>query len=105
MKTHDEMINEWMEDPTFKKEYDALESEFALFDELIKARNNAGLTQSEVAERMGTKTPAIARLESGGGSKKHSPSIATLLKYAEAVGCGLEIKLVPRHARLRNRST
>ncbi len=98
MKTHDEMINEWMRDPAFKKEYDALESEFVLFDELIKARSNAGLTQAEVAERMGTKTPAIARLESGGGSKKHSPSIATLLKYADAVGCGLEIKLIPRQS-------
>jgi len=43
---------------------------------------------------MGTKTPAIARLESGGGSKQHSPSIATLRKYAEAVGCDLEIKLI-----------
>lgn len=95
MKTHDKMINEWMQDSEFKKEYDALESEFALFDELLNARNNAGLTQAEVAERMGTKTPAIARLESGGGSKKHSPSIATLLKYADAVDCGLEIKLVP----------
>ena len=96
MKTHDEMVNEWMRDPAFKKKYHALDSEFALFDELIKARNNAGLTQAEVAKRMRTKTPAIARLESGGGSKRHSPSIATLLKYAEAVGCGLEIKLVPR---------
>ena len=74
-------------------------------DELIKARNKAGLTQAEVAERMGTKTPAIARLESGGGSKKHSPSIATLHKYAEALGCALEIKLVPRRARLTKRST
>lgn len=100
MKTHDEMIKEWMQDPAFKKEYDALESKFALFDELIKARNNAGLTQAEVAERMGTKTPAIARLESGGGNKGHSPSIATLLKYAEAVGCSLEIKLVSRQLRL-----
>ena len=97
---HDKMINEWMRDPEFKREYDALESEFVLFDELIKARHSAGLTQSEVAERMGTKTPAIARLESGGGSKKHSPSISTLLRYAEAVGCGLEIKLVPQQTRL-----
>ena len=105
MKTHDEMVNGWMQDPVFKKEYDALEPEFALFDELTKARNKAGLTQAEVAERMGTKTPAIARLESGGGSKKHSPSIATLNKYAEAVGCGLEIKLVPIQARLTRRST
>jgi hypothetical protein len=43
---------------------------------------------------MGTKTPAVARLESGGGLKKHSPSISTLRKYARAVGCNLEIKLV-----------
>jgi transcriptional regulator with XRE-family HTH domain len=83
-------------DPLFKQEYNALESEFTLFDELIKARNNAGLTQAEVADRMGTKTPAVARLESGGGRKKHSPSIATLLRYAEAVGCALEIKLRPQ---------
>ncbi len=95
MKTHEEMISKWMEDSEFKKEYDALEPEFTLFDELLKARNNAGLTQAEVAKRMGTKTPAIARLESGGGSKKHSPSLATLLKYAKAVDCGLEIKFVP----------
>lgn len=95
MKTHEKMISKWMENSAFKKEYDALEPEFTLFDELLKARNNAGLTQAEVAERMGTKTPAIARLESGGGSKKHSPSLATLLKYAKAVDCGLEIKLKP----------
>jgi transcriptional regulator with XRE-family HTH domain len=67
MKSHDEMIKEWMQEFAFKKEYDSLEAEFALFDELIIARNNAGLTQAEVTERMGTKTPAIARLESGGG--------------------------------------
>ncbi len=67
---------------------------FTLFDELLKARMTAGLTQSEVAEIMGTKTPAIARLENGGGNKQHSPSITTLRKYAEAVGCHLEIRLV-----------
>lgn len=43
---------------------------------------------------MGTKTSAVARLEAGGGNKKHSPSIATLQKYAQAVGCQLEIRLV-----------
>jgi transcriptional regulator with XRE-family HTH domain len=72
-----------------------LAEEFALFDALFQARTKAGLTQAEVAERMGTQTPAIARLEAGGGSKKHSPSIATLQKYATAVGCRLEITLVP----------
>ncbi len=95
MKTHDEMIGSWQKDPAFRKAYDALEEEFALFDELLKARGRAGLTQAEVAERMDTKTPAVARLEAGGGSKKHSPSIATLRRYAAAVGCRLEVKLVP----------
>lgn len=94
MKTHNEMLNEWKKDSAFKQEYDALEAEFLLFDELLKARKEAGLTQADVADRMGTKTSAVARLEAGGGSKKHSPSVATLRKYAEAVGCELEIRLV-----------
>lgn len=88
------MTKEWKQDPAFQEEYDALEAEFLLFDELLNARKEAGLTQADVAERMGTKTSAIARLEAGGGSNKHSPSVATLRKYAEAVGCQLEIRLV-----------
>ena len=55
----------------------------------------AGLSQAEVARRMGTKVPAISRLESGGGIKKHSPSIGTLRRYAKAVGCHLEVRLKP----------
>lgn len=93
---HDAMIADWMKNPAFKTEYDALEDDFALFDELIKARNKAGLTQEKVARRMGTKTPAVARIESGGGKKKHSPSIATLRKYAEACGYKVKIKLIPK---------
>ena len=95
MKSHSEMLAEWKQDPAFKQEYDALEAEFSLFDMLLKARSEAGLTQADIAHRMGTKTSAIARLESGGGSKKHSPSISTLRKYADAVGCRLEVRLVP----------
>ncbi len=96
MKTHDEMIAEWKEDPEFRRQYDALEDEYLLFDELLSARKQAGLTQAAVAERMGTKPPAVARLEAAGGSKRHSPSIATLRRYAQAVGCRLEVRLVPR---------
>ena len=98
MKSHNDMVAEWKRDPAFKTEYDALEAEFTLFDELLKARKQAGLTQAEIAERMGTKAPAVARLESGGGSDRHSPSLGTLRRYADAVGCDLVVRLVPRHS-------
>ncbi|MGB5687175.1 MAG: helix-turn-helix transcriptional regulator [Candidatus Electrothrix sp.] len=94
MLTHEELKKKMLNNPDVKAKYDALEKEFTLFDELLNARMQAGLTQAEVADRMGTKTPAIARLEAGGGNKRHSPSISTLRKYAEAVGCHLEIRLV-----------
>jgi len=94
MLTHEELTKKMLSNPEVKAEYDSQKEEYTLFDELLKARVNAGLTQSEVANLMGTKTPAVARLESGGGNKQHSPSITTLRKYASAVGCHLEIKLV-----------
>ncbi len=94
MLSHEEMVNKMLENPEVKAEYESLENEFELLDELLKARGEAGLTQEEVAKRMGTSRPAVARIEAGGGSKRHSPSMATLRKYAEAVGCKLEVKLV-----------
>jgi transcriptional regulator with XRE-family HTH domain len=95
MLTHKQMVKKMLDDPAVKAEYDAQAEEFALLDELLRARQRAGLTQAEVAARMGTKTPAVARLEAGGGSRRHSPSIATLRRYAQAVGCRLEIRLRP----------
>lgn len=94
MLTHEEMVRKMLEHPGVEAEYDALEPEFELLDELLKARDEAGLTQGDVAKRMGTSRPAVARIEAGGGSKRHSPSIATLRRYAEAVGCKLQVKLV-----------
>ena len=99
MMTHKELVRKMLKQPEVKAEYDAQAEEFALLNELLKARRLAGLTQAEVAARMGTKTPAVARLEAGGGSRQHSPSLTTLRKYAEAVGCRLEIRLRPRHGR------
>jgi transcriptional regulator with XRE-family HTH domain len=61
---------------------------------MLLARENSGLSQAEIALRMGTKAPSITRLESSLTSGKHSPSLATLKKYAEAVNCHIEIKLV-----------
>jgi len=84
MRTHREMIDEWKKDPEFVAEYDVLADEFALFDEMLRARKNAGLTQADVAKKMGTKTPAVARLEASGRHKKHSPSLATLKKICRS---------------------
>ncbi len=42
MKTHEEMIAQWKKDPEFRREYDSLEEEFALFDKLLKARPSHG---------------------------------------------------------------
>ena len=84
----------WMKDPAFRTAYDALEDEFVALDALLSARKTAGFTQAEVADRMGIKPSALARIESSLGSRKHSPSIETLRKYARACGKRLEIKIV-----------
>src|SRR5262249_32114526 len=67
-----------MKNPAFKKEYDALEEEFSLINELLSARSRAKLTQAQVARRMGTSQSAVARIESG-----RTPSLTSLRKYAK----------------------
>ena len=83
-----------LSNPEVKAAYDELGPEFALLRQMLRARQKANLSQAEVAQRMGTKAPAVTRLESSLGNGKHSPSLATLQKYAQAVGCELEIKFV-----------
>ena len=85
----------------FRKAYEELEEEYRLTREMLTARSKFGLTQEAVAELMGTTKSAVSRLEAAG---KHAPSLTTLKKYARAVGCRLEIKLVP-NTRLTKRST
>ena len=75
----------------FAEAYEALSLEYDLANQMLKARSKAGLTQDAVAERMGTTKSAVSRLEAAG---KHTPSLATLARYAQAVGCELQIKLV-----------
>lgn len=79
----------------FAKAYDALELEYEVASQMLKARSRAGLTQDAVAERMGTTKSAVSRLEAAG---KHTPSLATLKRYASAVGCELQVRLVPQKA-------
>jgi DNA-binding XRE family transcriptional regulator len=81
-------------DPAFRVAYDALEDEFAALAALLAARKEAGLTQTEVATRMGVSQPVLARIESSLGSRKHSPSLETLRRYAGACGKKLVIQMV-----------
>lgn len=75
----------------FSEAYDALALEYQVAAQMLKARSRAGLTHA-VAERMSTTKNAVSRLESAG---KHAPSLATLKRYATAVGCERRVKLVP----------
>ena len=76
-------------DPAVKAEYDALAPEFEISVELLRARLRAGLSQADLAMRMGTSQSAIARLESG----QTLPSTKTLLRFAEATGSKVKVRL------------
>jgi transcriptional regulator with XRE-family HTH domain len=93
--THEELRAKALARPEVRQEYEALEPEFELLRRMLQARKLAGLTQDEVAARMGTKRSAVARLESTLAAGKHSPSVATLQKYAQAVGSKLDIRFLP----------
>lgn len=81
----------WMKTPQVRAHYEAQAPEFAIARVLIEARTRVGLTQEEIAERMGTTQSAIARLESG----RSLPSIKSLYRYAGAVGAKPVIQLLP----------
>ena len=94
-RSHEELMKIALSRPGVKHEYDQLTEEFAILSELLKARLRAGKTQAQVAKAMHTTTSTVGRLETAGGKNKHSPTISTLLKYAHARNCMLQIKLVP----------
>ncbi len=91
---HSELKKKALEREGVKAEYKSLEPEFELLRAMLLARKKAGLSQAQIAKKMGTKPPAITRLESSLSSGKHSPSLATIKKYAEVLGYHLEIRLV-----------
>jgi len=81
--------------PGVRDEYDSLAEEFELLDEILKARAEAGLTQAELAERIGTTQSAVARMETAlANGRKHSPTIATLRRYAAALGYRVQVRFV-----------
>ncbi|MEM7653956.1 MAG: helix-turn-helix transcriptional regulator [Pseudomonadota bacterium] len=89
------VFEEWHKDPEYMAEIAALEDEFALADQFIKARGAAGLTQQELADRMKTSQSYIARLEGG----RETPSTRTLNRFAEATGHRVVINFEPIGAR------
>lgn len=99
MLTHKQLRAKALERAEVKAQYDEIGDEYTLLDEFLKARAEQGLTQAQVAEKIGTTQSAVARMESGRG--KHSPSFATLSRYADALGCKLEVKLVRKSVRAR----
>ena len=94
MLTHAELKAKMLGVRKTRKAYNALKDEFTALDSLLKARVEAGLTQAEIARRMGTHAPAVARLEASMIKSRHSPTVETLRKYAAACGRKLEIRLV-----------
>ena len=89
---HDRFLARAMKRKGFAAAYADRAGEYGLVRELLAARAQAGLTQEQVAVSMGTTKSAVSRLEAIG---KHSPSVDTFKRYARAVGCEVEIRLVP----------
>ena len=77
----------FMADPEFRKHYARADADYALVEALLRSRAAAGLTQAELARRLGTTQSAIARLEGG----RAPPSLAALRRYAEATGARLTV--------------
>jgi DNA-binding XRE family transcriptional regulator len=94
MLTHEQLVKKLIKRPAVKAEVERIDREESiLLDALLKARHDAGLTQAEVAERMGTQAPAVVRLERSLATGKHSPSIATVRKYVNACGKNLVLQV------------
>ena len=88
-----ELTNELMQDPDFKKEYEALQPEMNITRAILDARIRAGMTQTELAEKSGISQADICRLEKG----TRNPSIALLKRLAEAMDSTLRIEFVPKN--------
>jgi predicted transcriptional regulator len=89
MKTLKALKAELLTDPETRTQYEAMTEEFDMARELIAARSRAGLTQGQVAERMGTTQSVVARLESG----RRAPSMRTVQRYAHALGCRAMVRI------------
>ena len=91
MSSFNGYLKEQMKDKEFKREYDALEPEFAIIQALINARKASGLTQKQLAEITGIAQADISKLENGNAN----PSLRTLQRLASGMGTSLKIEFIP----------
>lgn len=88
LKSFKPLHDAWMRNPEYKKAYDDLEIEFALIRAILEQRERKGITQKQLAERVGTKQSAIARFESGNAN----PTLAFVKKLSQALDLHLTVK-------------
>lgn len=91
MTQFNDYLKKQLSDPEFKKEWDALEPEFAIVQAMIDARKESGLTQKQLSERTGIAQADISKLESGNGN----PSVKTLQRLAAGMGMSVKIEFQP----------
>lgn len=91
MTNFEAFLNEQLQDPEFKAEYDALEPEFAIIQAMIDARKATGMTQRELSEVTGIAQGDISKLENGNGN----PSLRTLQRLAAGMGMQLRLQFIP----------
>lgn len=87
---YQKFLDEQLEDPNFRKEWETLEPEYTIMKAMIDARNAEGLTQKELSERSGIAQGDISKLENGNAN----PSVRTLQRLATAMGKTLKIEFV-----------
>ena len=91
MTKFNDYLNEQLKDPSFKKEWDALEPEFSIMQAMIDARRTSGLTQKQLSERTGIAQADISKLESGNAN----PSLKTLQRLAAGMGMRVKVEFLP----------
>lgn len=91
MTNFNDFLNEQLNNPEIKKEYDALEPEFAIIQAIIDARKETGLTQKELSERTGIAQGDISKLENGSAN----PSLKTLQRLANGMNMQLKVDFIP----------
>ena len=92
MTDFNDFLNNQLQNPDFKKEYDELDPEFSIIQAMINARKESGLTQKQLAEKTGITQGDISKMERGNGN----PSIRTLQRLADGMGMILKVEFLPK---------